>query len=500
MRKQLLLTSQVIRMLLCFGMGVLMVSFLSCKKDNNEEIDEPRGAVQVNFYQPSSLEEEYNKPQITIKDETFQLTAIGHNANGIPQRIEKIYLADEESMTEWMVILDDQGDPAFLYGVNTATNERLPDLYWYLKESSTVSYLRYYSYDWENRLGTLLYEVKTTNGSDEVTFGGDLNASLTPSMSVEPRLSSVAIAGEKKSKNNAFKTPAFDLMTRQLAVLPAGARGLVAASNGDETMDEAFDRQTRELLSSLQSLKDELFDKLCNVSELSGSGNAGCSILDVLKTVTDRQIFDDVVEAHHEHQEHSDPSVSEVYSGSMFNIDFGVFNASNIHDNLGRHFNDIWGSVQETDIERIFQTLEALAYTDTQDLDDLTDSRGVVHVALSWNSTSDIDLHVVDPFGERVFFQVPTSQSGGYLDRDDVDGYGPENIYWPDHAPDGTYVVYIHYYGVLNGSVPAPSTACQVKIVNGLGSSFAAQTDLWYVDQMTEITKITKQGNQLTFH
>ena len=37
------------------------------------------------------------------------------------------------------------------------------------------------------------------------------------------------------------------------------------------------------------------------------------------------------------------------------------------------------------------------------------------------------------------------SASGGYLDRDDTHGPGPEHIHW-DSAPAGTYKIYVHYY------------------------------------------------------
>lgn len=70
-------------------------------------------------------------------------------------------------------------------------------------------------------------------------------------------------------------------------------------------------------------------------------------------------------------------------------------------------------------------------------------------VRLDWNKLSgntDIDLHVTDPYGEEIAYYNMRSQSGGWLDRDDVIGPGPEHICWTE-APSGAYLVQVHYFG-----------------------------------------------------
>ena len=58
-----------------------------------------------------------------------------------------------------------------------------------------------------------------------------------------------------------------------------------------------------------------------------------------------------------------------------------------------------------------------------------------------------MDLHVIDPSGEEIYYQHKTSASGGTLDRDDTHGPGPENIFWPKGAaPTGTYKVFVKLY------------------------------------------------------
>ena len=71
---------------------------------------------------------------------------------------------------------------------------------------------------------------------------------------------------------------------------------------------------------------------------------------------------------------------------------------------------------------------------------------GAIQISLSWDNTSDQDLYVTDPEGETIWYQHESSISGGQLDRDDVDGFGPENIYWLDNAPDGEYIVKVNDY------------------------------------------------------
>src|SRR5207237_4273195 len=41
---------------------------------------------------------------------------------------------------------------------------------------------------------------------------------------------------------------------------------------------------------------------------------------------------------------------------------------------------------------------------------------GDVQVSVSWDAPSDVDLHVVDPSGEEIFYGNPASASGGQLD------------------------------------------------------------------------------------
>ena len=99
---------------------------------------------------------------------------------------------------------------------------------------------------------------------------------------------------------------------------------------------------------------------------------------------------------------------------------------------------------------------------------------GDVQVTMTWNNTADIDLYVTDPMGETIYYANPFSSSGGQLDIDDVDGHGPENIFWNNgNAPAGNYSVSVnHFSGVspTNFSVRVQVLG-QSAIYNGSVSS-----------------------------
>lgn len=86
---------------------------------------------------------------------------------------------------------------------------------------------------------------------------------------------------------------------------------------------------------------------------------------------------------------------------------------------------------------------------------------GQVQVTLSWDDAVDLDLHVIEPSGEEIYYLHSVSTTGGRLDRDRTCSYtskSPENIFWGSTgAPQGTYTVNVHLYSLCNlggGSIP----------------------------------------------
>lgn len=94
---------------------------------------------------------------------------------------------------------------------------------------------------------------------------------------------------------------------------------------------------------------------------------------------------------------------------------------------------------------------------------------GDVQVTLSWDRDSDVDLHVVEPGGEEIYYANDRSASGGELDLDSnpnciIDGIRTENVTWPaGSAPRGVYTVLVRYYN----SCGAQETNYTVRVNNG---------------------------------
>ncbi|MES2964343.1 MAG: DUF2135 domain-containing protein [Bdellovibrionota bacterium] len=91
-----------------------------------------------------------------------------------------------------------------------------------------------------------------------------------------------------------------------------------------------------------------------------------------------------------------------------------------------------------------------------------------LRVLLSWDSNStDLDLHLVTPEGEHCYYGNRKLASGAALDVDVTTGYGPEIISVPSPR-NGTYLVYVNYYG--SGETGDALTTAKVSIVSQAGT------------------------------
>ncbi|TDM08791.1 MAG: hypothetical protein C4K60_05235 [Ideonella sp. MAG2] len=91
-----------------------------------------------------------------------------------------------------------------------------------------------------------------------------------------------------------------------------------------------------------------------------------------------------------------------------------------------------------------------------------------LRVVLSWNSdNTDLDLHVVSPDGQHVFFGNRVVPNGGALDVDVTTGFGPE-IFAHPAPPPGLWHVYVNYYGA--GDLRDDLSVAQVAIIEQEGT------------------------------
>jgi uncharacterized protein YfaP (DUF2135 family) len=78
--------------------------------------------------------------------------------------------------------------------------------------------------------------------------------------------------------------------------------------------------------------------------------------------------------------------------------------------------------------------------------------RAKLRIICSWDAPeAEVDMHIITPDGQHVFYADPLLKEGGGLDVDSVDGPGPEmfTTITPIH---GVYHLYINYWGNLDNS------------------------------------------------
>ena len=121
------------------------------------------------------------------------------------------------------------------------------------------------------------------------------------------------------------------------------------------------------------------------------------------------------------------------------------------------------------------------------------DATDIVAV-MSWNTDhTDIDLHVEEPGQQRVSYNSRSSFRGGNLDDDNTSGFGPET-YTLRHAPEGRYIIKVHYYA---GEPPTDVTVKVTRHQGGTGEStetFHIRLEKAHDEQIVETIEIPK-GN-----
>lgn len=89
-----------------------------------------------------------------------------------------------------------------------------------------------------------------------------------------------------------------------------------------------------------------------------------------------------------------------------------------------------------------------------------------VRMILTWDADStDMDLWVTGPGGERCYYSDPETSSGGRMSKDFTGGYGPEEFLIHRALPGG-YRVQVNYYGNSQQVLAGATTVQAVLITN----------------------------------
>jgi hypothetical protein len=92
-----------------------------------------------------------------------------------------------------------------------------------------------------------------------------------------------------------------------------------------------------------------------------------------------------------------------------------------------------------------------------------------IRASLLWNNRNDLDLHVVPPSGEEVYYAHKKSACGGWLDVDmNISGETlkpVENVRWAKGtAPKGRYRVFVQNYGYKAGNTGSTDFRVEVEV------------------------------------
>jgi hypothetical protein len=92
-------------------------------------------------------------------------------------------------------------------------------------------------------------------------------------------------------------------------------------------------------------------------------------------------------------------------------------------------------------------------------------STGEVTITLAWQSIDDLDLYLLEPSGEKIYFKHKISQTGGgHLDVDknaedyDLTNQPIENIFFANMPQPGLYKLYVNYFRHKSSDLNVPYT------------------------------------------
>jgi hypothetical protein len=118
---------------------------------------------------------------------------------------------------------------------------------------------------------------------------------------------------------------------------------------------------------------------------------------------------------------------------------------------------------------------------------------------LLWNNRNDLDLHVITPSGEHIFYHDKQASCGGFLDVDmNIRGETTkpvENVRWAKgKARKGTYQVYVQNYAFHESSRAATPFKVELEI-NGKIQYFNGETKADLTGAFSDVPVFTFEYN-----
>lgn len=141
--------------------------------------------------------------------------------------------------------------------------------------------------------------------------------------------------------------------------------------------------------------------------------------------------------------------------------------------NYDRNIASLYPGIEEiiiTELKNILSLQNGLRLSEQTKLDTIKAMEVDVRVVLNWNmNDTDIDLWVIDPNGEKCYYQNKLTPAGGRISNDFTRGYGPEQ-FMVKKALKGKYKVLLHYYGNRQQKIAGPTTV-MAEIFTGYGTA-----------------------------
>lgn len=124
--------------------------------------------------------------------------------------------------------------------------------------------------------------------------------------------------------------------------------------------------------------------------------------------------------------------------------------------------------VQGNELVRSEVVRSSVAFADIRDRLPPNSSMGKFNISLIWNTKDDLDLHVTEPNGRKIFYKNSVSPSGGRLTRDlnvtALTSTPIENISWSDREPPtGSFVIEVEGYRKKTPATEVPFTVAISK-------------------------------------